>query len=61
MTTWVTPLYGALKGRMLKVVRVERRPRNTHGDLVLCETALGRRHWLRRQKVARATRSGIRC
>ena len=32
MTTWATPLYGALKGRMLEVVRTERRPRNAQGE-----------------------------
>ena len=51
MTTWATPLYGALKGRMLEVVRVERRPDNAQGDLMLCETVFGRRYWLRKMNV----------
>ncbi len=51
MTQWATSLYGALKGRLLEVIRVEHRPENAQGDLVLVETALGQRYWLRRMNV----------
>ena len=49
----VEVLYGKLRGRLVEIVKTQRRPRNPHGDLCLCETGSGRRYWLRSINLGR--------
>ena len=53
-TTFYTTHFGALAGRNLEWIKRIHRPDNAHGDLVLVETALGQRYWVRSINLTRA-------